>query len=382
MFTDYEARGRIFKEIVEPRWRAERRDAPSRSTGQRMRADTPQKENAGCAGIDRGLADDAFCCCWRRDWWFCYAASYYNAQDGGSSAQRGLFPADGHGAWAFAGMAVLLRLDYHLLQRKPKICLTLLGVSFLLLIAGGDSGRRQDAQTARGAGCGWDRSAFSRRSWRNTRSILYHGPGAEHEEPRSADALLYAGWFRCSSCPGAMFLLILLQPNLSTAGSILIVSAVMVMTGRREVGGIWRSPVRAGLALGTFTMRCPRPYRRARLMSFRDPFAYLSNEGYQLAQSLLAFGSGGLFGMGLGKGRQKYAFLPYPESDFIFAVVGEDLGLIGCLGILALFAAFIFFRPAHCDSLPRTALAACWRVALRAMIGVQCSDERGGGDWR
>lgn len=79
------------------------------------------------------------------------------------------------------------------------------------------------------------------------------------------------------------------------------------------------------------------------MISFVDPFRYLSNEGYQLAQSLMAFGSGGLFGMGLGRGRQKYSFLPYPESDFIFAVIGEDLGFFGCVWILALFAAFLFF---------------------------------------
>ena len=78
-------------------------------------------------------------------------------------------------------------------------------------------------------------------------------------------------------------------------------------------------------------------------MSFRDPFQKLSDEGYQLAQSLLAFGSGGLFGMGLGKGRQKFAFLPYPESDFIFAVVGEDMGFMGCVLVLCLFACFLFF---------------------------------------
>ncbi|MBQ4157716.1 MAG: FtsW/RodA/SpoVE family cell cycle protein, partial [Clostridia bacterium] len=61
-----------------------------------------------------------------------------------------------------------------------------------------------------------------------------------------------------------------------------------------------------------------------------------------LAQSLMAFGSGGLFGMGLGRGRQKYSFLPYPESDFIFAIVGEDMGFIGCLLVMGLFMAFLF----------------------------------------
>ena len=106
-------------------------------------------------------------------------------------------------------------------------------------------------------------------------------------------------------------------------------------------------------------------------MSFRDPLAYLTNEGYQLSQSLMAFGSGGLFGMGLGMGRQKYAFLPYPESDFIFAVVGEDLGLVGCLSVLALFAAFVFFglRVAiRCEDRFGSLLAG----GIACMIGVQC----------
>ena len=165
-----------------------------------------------------------------------------------------------------------------------------------------------------------------------------------------------------------MFMLILLQPNLSTAGSILIVAAIMVMMA----GARWPHLLglgAAGLALGGF-YALSEPYRRARLMSFRDPFKYLTNEGYQLAQSLLAFGSGGLFGMGLGKGRQKYAFLPYPESDFIFAVVGEDLGLFGCLAVLALFAAFVFFglRVAiRCPDRFGSLLAG----GITAMIGMQ-----------
>ena len=81
--------------------------------------------------------------------------------------------------------------------------------------------------------------------------------------------------------------------------------------------------------------------RRRRLMSFRNPFAMMSDEGYQLSQSLIAFGSGGIFGMGLGQGRQKYAYLPYPESDFIFAIVGEDFGLLGCIAVIALFVALM-----------------------------------------
>ena len=135
--------------------------------------------------------------------------------------------------------------------------------------------------------------------------------------------------------PGIAFLLILEQPNLSTAGSIMIVSLILIIMA----GAKWRHILLmlvGGVAVGGF-YAWSEPYRRRRLLSFRDPFAMMSDEGYQLSQSLIAFGSGGLFGMGLGQGRQKYAYLPYPESDFIFAIVGEDFGLLGCLAVVALF---------------------------------------------
>ncbi len=140
--------------------------------------------------------------------------------------------------------------------------------------------------------------------------------------------------------PGVMFLLILEQPNLSTAGTIIIVSVILVMLA----GAKWRHMLvlgAGGLAVGAY-YAWSAPYRRERLLSFMDPFAKMNDEGYQLSQSLIAFGSGGVFGMGLGQGRQKYAYLPYPESDFIFAIVGEDLGLFGCLIVILLFIAFLF----------------------------------------
>lgn len=139
--------------------------------------------------------------------------------------------------------------------------------------------------------------------------------------------------------PGITFLLILEQPNLSTAGSIMIVSLILIIMA----GAKWRHILLmliGGIGVGGF-YAWSEPYRRRRLLSFRNPFAMMSDEGYQLSQSLIAFGSGGVFGMGLGQGRQKYAYLPYPESDFIFAIVGEDFGLIGCVAVIALFAALM-----------------------------------------
>ena len=110
-----------------------------------------------------------------------------------------------------------------------------------------------------------------------------------------------------------------------------------------------------GLGVGAF-YAWSEPYRRRRLLSFRNPFSMMSDEGYQLSQSLIAFGSGGIFGMGLGMGRQKYAYLPYPESDFIFAIVGEDFGLLGCLIVTILLPihnemVFLPFAPSDAKTL-------------------------------
>lgn len=179
---------------------------------------------------------------------------------------------------------------------------------------------------------------------------------------------LFTGIIPTLIVPGVAFLLILEQPNLSTAGSIIIVSIIMIFIAGakfRHLGLLGAM----GAVVGAF-YAWSEPYRRERLLSFMDPFAKMSDEGYQLSQSLIAFGSGGLFGMGLGQGRQKMAYLPYPESDFIFAVVGEDFGLIGCIVVVALYLAFVFagMRVAlNCQDKFGAMLAS----GITIMIGVQ-----------
>lgn len=179
---------------------------------------------------------------------------------------------------------------------------------------------------------------------------------------------LFGGVVPLLIVPGVMFLLILEQPNLSTGGSILICALAMLFVAGLKKRHMALLTV-CGLCVGAF-YAWSAPYRRARLLSFRDPFAKMSDEGYQLSQSLIALGSGGLFGMGLGQGKQKFAYLPYPESDFIFAIVGEDFGLFGCLVVLAMFAAFVFagLRVALAC---RDRYGALLASGITAMIGLQ-----------
>lgn len=83
-------------------------------------------------------------------------------------------------------------------------------------------------------------------------------------------------------------------------------------------------------------------FRIDRIKTFFNPWADATGTGYQMVQSLYAIGSGGLFGVGLGNSKQKYLYIPEPQNDFIFAIVAEELGFVGCVAIIALFAVFVW----------------------------------------
>ena len=137
---------------------------------------------------------------------------------------------------------------------------------------------------------------------------------------------------------GACAVLVMAQPDMGTT----LVMATIVLGGL-YVGG---APLlsMAGI-LGTgfaggFLLGVAEPYRRARMLSFLHPLADKSNAGYQSVQGLVALGSGGLTGVGLGASRAKWGFLPNAHTDFIFAIIGDELGLLGSLLVVGLFAAF------------------------------------------
>ena len=293
-----------------------------------------------------------------------YAASYYNAQDKGNPLSDVLSQLLGVGVGA-VGMVLVLRVDYRVLQNSA-VCLGLVALSLLLLVLVAIPGvGRSINGSRRWLNLGFVGFQPSELAKYSMVAYMARALAARRSDLRR----LFRGLLPLFLVPGAMFLLILQQPNLSTAGSIVIVAALMVMLAGAKWSHLSFIGV-CGAAVGAF-YALSEEYRRERLMSFRDPWKYLSDEGYQLAQSLLAFGSGGWFGMGLGRGRQKYAFLPYPESDFIFAVVGEDMGLAGCLLILGLFVAFEFFAFRIALRCPDR-FGALLAGGIACMIGVQC----------
>src|SRR5690606_20723891 len=132
--------------------------------------------------------------------------------------------------------------------------------------------------------------------------------------------------------------LLMLQPNLGTTlvlGSIVLTVLYVAGTPLRPLATVAASGAAAAVVLALAA-----PYRRARVLAFLDPWADYQNTGYQTIQSLVGLASGGLTGTGLGESRAKWGFLPYAHTDFIFAIIGEELGLIGALAVVGLFTAF------------------------------------------
>ena len=138
---------------------------------------------------------------------------------------------------------------------------------------------------------------------------------------------------------GCVCLLVILEPNMSVTMCIGIVMIIMLIIG----GMSWKHfAILAVPAIALVVMLIlVEPYRLDRLMAFIDPWANPKDEGYQLIQSLYSLGAGGLFGVGLFNSRQKYLFLPFAESDFIFAIIGEELGLVGSILILSIYILII-----------------------------------------
>jgi cell division protein FtsW len=140
---------------------------------------------------------------------------------------------------------------------------------------------------------------------------------------------------------GSVAVLVMAQPDMGTT----------LATGCIAVTLLWVAGARlshmfllvTSTAAVSFIVGIAEPYRRARMMAFLDPWKDASATGYQAAQGLVALGSGQWFGVGVGQSRAKWGFLPNAHTDFIFAIIGEELGLVGALLVVGLFVAFAVF---------------------------------------
>ena len=138
---------------------------------------------------------------------------------------------------------------------------------------------------------------------------------------------------------GILVGLLVLEPHFSASVIILAIGAVMLFLGGVRLG--WFAAAFGIAGAGLAVLLTFFPYASTRINTWRDPFSDVSDEGYQIVQSLYTIGSGGLSGLGLGRSRQKFLYLPEEHNDFIFSVICEELGFIGAVLILCLFALLI-----------------------------------------
>ncbi|HEX2282836.1 MAG TPA: putative lipid II flippase FtsW [Thermomicrobiales bacterium] len=261
-----------------------------------------------------------------------YSSSFGLAISEGGSRYEYLIRQAIYTAIGTVGLLVAMRIDYHRMRDLafPAMIATLGVLAALVFVPGVGT------------------EIYGAKSW------IFVGPvSIQPSEAAKLALVLYLASWLCGKgtrvrsfsygmvqfaiVMGLLIGLVMLQPDLGT--SILLATVGMAMffvAGANLVQFV--SSVLAGGSI-FLALALSASYRRDRLLLFLDPESDLRNLGWQLFQARLALGSGGLFGLGLGASRQKFSWLPAPHNDAIFAVIGEELGLVGCFFLLMLFGA-------------------------------------------
>ncbi len=238
-------------------------------------------------------------------------------------------------AWAVAGLLIMLvamRIDYRR-YKHPAVVFSTLGVTTLLLIA----------------------VFFLDPSHNTHRWIRYGGFSLQPSELAKPALILFLAFFlesrlklmddlRGTLLPVvvptvAILGLIVLQPDLGTAIACAGIAASILYIAGLRMRYFGYSLLAAALPL--YYLLFHVSFRRERMLAFMNPFADPQGRGFHMIQSLIAVSTGGLTGVGLMEGKQKLFYLPEPHTDFIFAVISEELGLIGAVFVVALFTIFL-----------------------------------------
>lgn len=246
------------------------------------------------------------------------------------------FYVERQGIWTVIGLLAMLagmRFDYgHL--RNPRIVYGLLALSFVLLVGVFAFSPINGARR-------WIRFAgFSMQPSEITKLALALFLALFLERRAGREGEFLRTFVPAVAVTGMLALLVVAEPDLGTALMLAVICAVVLFTAGARLGHL--SLAAAPALVGVAGLLVFVPFRMRRMTAFLDPWADPRGTSYQVVQSLLAVGSGGVHGLGFTEGRQKMFFLPFAHSDFIFAVVGEELGLFGGLAVIALFALFLW----------------------------------------
>lgn len=230
------------------------------------------------------------------------------------------------------GMWLAMHVDYRLLQKRPVAYLGLALVVGLLVLALFQPDLNGSRRWILVGGLSFQPAELAKLG-----VVLYIAYQVARQEERDH---VYELLVPCAVVVTLCVGLIMLQPDMGTAGLVGLTAAIMLF-----VAGLpWRfflGGLAALLPLVFLSVRF-EPYRWQRVTAFLDPEKHQLGAGFQADQSLVAVGSGGLLGLGLGESVQKLHFLPHPQSDFIYSILAEELGLLGAVALLVLFALLLW----------------------------------------
>lgn len=262
-----------------------------------------------------------------------YSASMYSAKVNYGNEYYFMFKQIFGAILGFGAIICMTIIDYHLLERYKYI---ILAVSIILLVLVFVPGIGIESYGAKR----WINLPFFSMQASEVAKFGFIIFTASYMAKNRKKMTKFKGILPVLVVGGVICLLIILEPNMSITVCMIMLMFVMLFVGGARIKHfiIIALPV---LALVPVLILI-EPYRLNRLMAFLDPWQSPLGEGYQLIQSFYSLGSGGLFGLGLFNSRQKYLFLPFSESDFIFSIIGEEFGLLGCMIVMAAFMLLIF----------------------------------------
>jgi cell division protein FtsW len=232
-------------------------------------------------------------------------------------------------------MVAMVQIDVRYLQRVARFSLVLTLILLALLLVPGlakeAGGARRWLQIGRFSFQPGELSKLTLILYLARQLVVQQGP-RQHRVARP--------YLRLAGVTGALFLATLLQPDLGTAALLLGIAVSILFISGAPFRYLASSLLMALPCLYVALVHVG--FRWRRLLAFWDPWSVRLGSGFQIVQSLLAFGNGGLLGVGPGAGKQKLFFLPEAHTDFAFAVIGEEFGFVGCITVLGLFAVLLW----------------------------------------
>lgn len=273
----------------------------------------------------------------------------------------------GFGMAGFLIMLAVSKIDYHIYKKYTKIMMIAIEILLLLVLIPGIGIDHNGARRWLKTGFEWQPSEFMKPVIAMFFAAMIETKKTDFRlnrklAPYVRDVFPYMLWI------GITALLLMMETHLSGTIIIVGIACTLIIVSGFPVyifagAGVVLFPI-------AFKLLQHDPVRWRRVMNFRNPFADMQDAGYQVVQGLYAISTGGLFGLGLGQSVQKYTYLPEPYNDFIFAIVCEELGLIGGMLVMILFAGLVIRGIKIATEAPDT-FGCLTVVGIMAQVGIQ-----------